>query len=1071
MICVNINVCYWNVAKNLIRISKTNKCSSPIYINDFSMFFVSETNLNYKCLPEFQNYKLIADPTKNECTHGGIAWYLKNNLFPHMFDVCLKDTYISFRLHLCPIYRFIGTYIQPEGGKYADSSQFAELDLLTSNDRELGIIPLLGGDLNCRPGDIGTWHQNWNFSENCDKNKNTYGRLYFKSLCLSTDLIPLNGLMLGNKKFDNEFTFFRGNQHSQIDYILTTSEAFKSLESFRVIKDNWHASDHRPISVQLNINCEIDYHTLLKRSKDLNFTHNSSNSNVKRLNGNYDYQLINDRLISNQINVNRDVFNNLNNNDIENAIYTLENHISDAHKNAKISVNVNHTHTMLEANDKFDLYLEGLKSNIISNENLQRRLDNYISARKNVSQIEMNNELNKWNETLNTNDSKKLWNELIQWKGEITKRQVTIKPNPEDCKLYFEKLYESKIDDEKEKILSLQSNCYIPCLDDPINELEIREAHRQIKKCGYDFKLPVLNVLVFNFIFCLVNLINFIFYVNYPKILANSLMFLIPKKGNLLLPQNYRGIQMIKTIGVLYDRILYNRLRLWLGGIIHDAQTAFQKDKSSLYHIFILRIIIEICKSKKVPLYICYTDLEKAFDITSRFIMLSKLVKLGIGSCMLAALKSLYIFTTCIINIFGDESDIFEVKAGIRQGAASSVLLFLIMMNDIFDYLGNRCRNDLILGNLHALVHADDTIILSTNRSEFVHKCNHMMNYFEINKLRLNLGKSSYMILNPQRNDIKSSIPLNGGILKYKSSNKYLGILISDSGIIKNDVTSFVHDKIGDVLIKYKNFCKSNRNAPLFVKLKVLKTCVTSSLLYACETWSSCLPNIVETSYRSGLKTALSVRDNINNEIIYTECNEYPLTCTIQKSQLSFWLKINTYINENPDSPLNFIINIALSLNISYLKHYVNLQNKYGSPENCFSCLQQYYKNIWKNQFMKFSNDINSRLGYYLLVNPSLSCVIDSYQNLFETDRIYISRFRTGSHSLLIETGRYNNIDRDNRICICRNGLQTVFHVFCECPITIPLLDKRYNNIQEIFSSSNLHVNLLLIAKSLKISL
>ena len=108
---------------------------------------------------------------------------------------------------------------------------------------------------------------------------------------------------------------------------------------------------------------------------------------------------------------------------------------------------------------------------------------------------------------------------------------------------------------------------------------------------------------------------------------------------------------MIKTIGVLYDRIIYNRLKTWLGSIINSAQTAFQKDKSTLFHVFTLRIIIEICKIKKVPLYICFCDLEKAFDTTSRLILFSKLIKIGIGACMLAALKSMYIFTSCVINV------------------------------------------------------------------------------------------------------------------------------------------------------------------------------------------------------------------------------------------------------------------------------------------------------------------------------------------------------------------------------------------------------------------------------------
>ena len=47
-------------------------------------------------------------------------------------------------------------------------------------------------------------------------------------------------------------------------------------------------------------------------------------------------------------------------------------------------------------------------------------------------------------------------------------------------------------------------------------------------------------------------------------------------------------------------------------------------------------------------------DLEKAFDKLSGIKLLKKLIKMGIGECMLEALKRLYISTFCILT-FGKE--------------------------------------------------------------------------------------------------------------------------------------------------------------------------------------------------------------------------------------------------------------------------------------------------------------------------------------------------------------------------------------------------------------------------------
>ena len=103
------------------------------------------------------------------------------------------------------------------------------------------------------------------------------------------------------------------------------------------------------------------------------------------------------------------------------------------------------------------------------------------------------------------------------------------------------------------------------------------------------------------------------FFVKYPMSLAFSLLLLIPKSGNLKLPKNYRGIQMLKSLACLYDRVIANRLKNWLSFNVN--QTAFQRGKSTLLHIFTLRILIEIVKKKKLTLYIASMDIEKAFDM------------------------------------------------------------------------------------------------------------------------------------------------------------------------------------------------------------------------------------------------------------------------------------------------------------------------------------------------------------------------------------------------------------------------------------------------------------------------
>ena len=266
---------------------------------------------------------------------------------------------------------------------------------------------------------------------------------------------------------------------------------------------------------------------------------------------------------------------------------------------------------------------------------------------------------------------------------------------------FFSELYEPIANDGD--IESLESNIYIPLTDDPITMDEITISSNQMKKGGFDYPREVLQVLLSGISSIILLLLNMILYNSWPSILCVSLLSLIPKTGNLRLPTNFRGIQMQPLFANLFDRILGNRLLSWVK--INDEQTAFQKGKGTLDQIFLLRIIIALIKHKNMTLYIGYFDLSKAFDRVSRYLLLKTLVRMGIGSVMLNAFKRMYASTRCVLKGFGKVSEIFEMHTGIKQGASSSVILFITFMGDIIDNLKERCEEEPLINDLHCLLH------------------------------------------------------------------------------------------------------------------------------------------------------------------------------------------------------------------------------------------------------------------------------------------------------------------------------------------------------------------------------
>ena len=155
---------------------------------------------------------------------------------------------------------------------------------------------------------------------------------------------------------------------------------------------------------------------------------------------------------------------------------------------------------------------------------------------------------------------------------------------------------------------------------------------------------------------------------------------------------------MQPLLAILYDRIIANRLIMW--SKVCPEQTAFQKGKSTIDQIFLLRTIINLTKLSNVTLYIGYFDLAKAFGKVSRPLLLKTLIKLGIGAALFYAIKATYSVTRCVLASGKKISDIFLTFSGIKQGAPSSVILFILFM-DQFINSTSKCISENLLGELH----------------------------------------------------------------------------------------------------------------------------------------------------------------------------------------------------------------------------------------------------------------------------------------------------------------------------------------------------------------------------------
>ena len=128
--------------------------------------------------------------------------------------------------------------------------------------------------------------------------------------------------------------------------------------------------------------------------------------------------------------------------------------------------------------------------------------------------------------------------------------------------------------------------------------------------------------------------------------------------------------------------------------------------------------------------------------------------------------------------------------------------------------------------------------------------------------------------------------------------------------------------------------------------------------------------------------------------------------------------------------------------------------------------LEADYRQKWKESInLAAVTDPDSKLGTYNRINPDLK-PYSAPKGMLEGERKLLTRFRTGSHSLAVELGRFKNVLRPNRLCKCKVGVQTVWHIFIDCPLTYPIHRRRFNNLHEVFEDHDI-INLLLKITSL----
>ena len=252
-----------------------------------------------------------------------------------------------------------------------------------------------------------------------------------------------------------------------------------------------------------------------------------------------------------------------------------------------------------------------------------------------------------------------------------------------------------------------------------------------------------------------------------------------PKKGDLGLAKNYRGITLTSIAAKIYNALLRNCIEPKIDNILRKNQNGFRRNRSTTSQILTIHRILEGVRAKNLQVTLIFVDFTKAFDSIHRGKMEQILLAYGIPKETVAAITILYKNTKVNVRSPDGDTEYFDIVAGVLQGDTLAPYLFIICLDYVLRTLIDKIReNGFELMKKRSrrypaktITDTDDIVILANTPNQAETLLHSLERAAAGIGLYVNAHKTEYMCYN-QMGDIST---LEGTPLKLVDKFTYLG--------------------------------------------------------------------------------------------------------------------------------------------------------------------------------------------------------------------------------------------------------------------------------------------------------
>lgn len=295
--------------------------------------------------------------------------------------------------------------------------------------------------------------------------------------------------------------------------------------------------------------------------------------------------------------------------------------------------------------------------------------------------------------------------------------------------------------------------------------------------------------------------------------------------------------------------------------------------------------------------------------------------------------------------------------------------------------------------------------------------------------------------------------------LEIVDSFKYLGVMFYKNGNWHRTQKCIAEYGTYSLHNLYKTL--SNIDLPVIERFKLYDSLVGSVLSYASEVWGYNKADDVERVHTRFCRSILGVKRSTNLSALYMELGRKPLIVFRQLRMLSYWTKIirsqdpllrSMYCMLRDDADQGNTYN-----NLNWASHIKSLLDQLGFSnvwlnQDHLACIPvpQIRQRLFDQSNQAIITSVNESHKLTLYRRYKKECRTEQYLDTISENKykISLSRFRLSSHNLLIETGRYNGLPRDERLCNFCNmrKIEDEYHLLLVCPYYMELRRKYFKN-------------------------